>query len=222
MSIKAHTSCQSDNPFEEMSTSSTWVHDVSTARGSPTWVMRWSVNTTVDAVRIRPDSERWSASSARIVDTAVSLTGFLRRWTNEKDDITVIFQIIKGRIEVTIAFIKSIGKRSPEYFSSSHINLQRNKRPFFPCYVDVVSVLVVLTYTHIRTRSFLYPLSNNRVGTMEKRQGRFDFSLSRLLVREHQSSTRWWRRLLSSDRRLVFTIVTTILKEDLTPRQKCR
>jgi hypothetical protein len=56
--INKQTSCQSENAFDDISTSSTCKHDVSTACGSPTCEIRSSVNTTVDAVRTRPDSKR--------------------------------------------------------------------------------------------------------------------------------------------------------------------
>ncbi len=56
--INKYTSCQSENAFDDISTSSTCEHDVSTAWGSPTCEIRSSVKTTVDAVRTRPDSKR--------------------------------------------------------------------------------------------------------------------------------------------------------------------
>jgi hypothetical protein len=56
--INKYTSCQSENAFDDISTSSTYEHDVSTACGSPTCEIRSSVKTTVDELRTRPDSTR--------------------------------------------------------------------------------------------------------------------------------------------------------------------
>lgn len=95
-----------------MSTSSTCEHDVATARGSPTWEMRSSVNTTVDALSTRPASVP-KASSASVTHR-LPPTGLFRRAADEEDDIAAVLQIVERGIEVAVALVESVGERATQ------------------------------------------------------------------------------------------------------------
>ena len=86
--------------------------------------MRSSVNTTVDAVSTRPDSAKESHRCCRqdVQPQRARLpTGFLGRRADEKDNLTIIFQLVERRLEVTVAFVERVRERSPEQFSRSHV-----------------------------------------------------------------------------------------------------
>lgn len=106
--------------------------DLRTGHGHGAWVadMRDALVSQDDGRRVqnqarfceRERSHAVRMSAARVLVVA---TCFLRRRTDEKHDITTVLEIVERRVEVAVALVERIGKRSTEYFSSCHDNLER-------------------------------------------------------------------------------------------------